>query len=56
MVVSNIQLFHYSPGIVPVTFADWEKIDAYEKSRGSSLGKPREKVVDIKEMLRVAHG
>jgi adrenodoxin-NADP+ reductase len=49
-------LYHRSSGVVPVTFADWLKIDAYEKSRGSALGKPREKVVDIEEMLRIAHG
>ena len=42
-------------GIRPVTFSDWEKIDAVEKSRGESCGKPREKIVDVDEMLNVAH-
>jgi len=42
-------------GITPVTFSDWQKIDAVEKSRGESCGKPREKIVDVDEMLNVAH-
>ena len=42
-------------GIKPVTFSDWEKIDAVEKSRGESCRKPREKIVDVDEMLNVAH-
>ena len=41
-------------GITPVTFSDWQKIDAVEKSRGEPRGKPREKIVDVDEMLNVA--
>ena len=41
-------------GIRPVTFSDWQKIDAVEKSRGESRGKPREKIVDVDEMLDIA--
>lgn len=41
-------------GITPVTFAHWLKIDAFEKSQGESRGKPREKMVDVNEMLRIA--
>jgi len=43
-------------GIVPVTFAEWQKIDAEERRRGEPRGKPREKIVDVAEMLRVARG
>lgn len=43
-------------GVVPVSFADWLKIDAYEKSRGTEREKPREKIVQIEEMLRIARG
>lgn len=34
-----------------VTFADWKKIDAIEIERGQALGKPREKITSIEEML-----
>ena len=38
-------------GIKVVTFDDWEKINEAEVVRGEALGKPREKFVDVKEML-----
>jgi len=41
-------------GIVPVSFGEWRKIDSEEKSRGEPRGKPREKIVDVDEMLSVA--
>nr|CAD7203302.1 unnamed protein product [Timema douglasi] len=41
-------------GVQWVSFSDWEKIDQVEKERGARLGKPREKIVDIKEMLSIA--
>lgn len=37
-----------------VRFEDWEKIDKVECERGKILGKPREKIVDIAEMLKIA--
>ncbi|KAH0563627.1 NADPH:adrenodoxin oxidoreductase, mitochondrial isoform X1 [Cotesia glomerata] len=37
-----------------VTFENWEKIDKAERDRGKLLGKPREKIVDVAEMLKVA--
>lgn len=40
-----------SKNIKVISFADWKKIDAAEIERGKSLGKPREKFVDINEML-----
>ncbi|NWR80686.1 ADRO protein, partial [Centropus unirufus] len=42
-----------SRGVRPVSFSDWEKIDAAEVARGKAAGKPREKIVDPQEMLRV---
>lgn len=48
-------LYAAQTGIRPVTFSDWQKIDAVEKSRGESRGKPREKIVDVDEMLDIAH-
>lgn len=41
-------------GVQTVSYTDWEKIDAEECKRGKSLGKPREKIVNIQEMLEVA--
>lgn len=41
-------------GIQVVTYKDWEKIDQVEQERGKSVGKPREKIIDISEMLEIA--
>ncbi|XP_012588609.1 PREDICTED: NADPH:adrenodoxin oxidoreductase, mitochondrial isoform X2 [Condylura cristata] len=40
-------------GIQPISFSDWEKLDAAEVSRGQAAGKPREKLLDPQEMLRL---
>uniref|UniRef100_A0A667I8M4 NADPH:adrenodoxin oxidoreductase, mitochondrial n=1 Tax=Lynx canadensis TaxID=61383 RepID=A0A667I8M4_LYNCA len=40
-----------SRGVRPVSFSDWEKLDAEEVSRGKGAGKPREKLLDPQEML-----
>ncbi|CAG9766700.1 unnamed protein product [Ceutorhynchus assimilis] len=37
-----------------VTWKDWAKIDKYEISLGEKAGKPREKIVDIEQMLKIA--
>nr|XP_015090758.1 NADPH:adrenodoxin oxidoreductase, mitochondrial isoform X1 [Vicugna pacos] len=42
-----------SRGVWPVSFSDWEKLDAEEVSRGQGTGKPREKLLDPQEMLRL---
>lgn len=34
-----------------VRFADWKKIDTEEIRRGQALGKPREKIISVTEML-----
>lgn len=41
-------------GAIPVTFIDWKKIDAYEIMMGLSLGKSREKVTKVSQMISVA--
>ncbi|KAJ1522206.1 hypothetical protein ONE63_002514 [Megalurothrips usitatus] len=43
-----------SKGIQVVSFAGWERIDEEEMRRGKMLGKPREKITDVQEMLQVA--
>ncbi|KAM4822724.1 NADPH:adrenodoxin oxidoreductase, mitochondrial isoform X1 [Urocitellus parryii] len=48
-----IQALLSSRGVRPVSFSDWEKLDAEEVSRGQGAGKPREKLVDPHEMLRL---
>lgn len=46
-------IFASASGILPVSFSDWEKLDAEEISRAQGTGKPREKLVDRREMLRL---
>ncbi|XP_065898744.1 NADPH:adrenodoxin oxidoreductase, mitochondrial-like isoform X2 [Dysidea avara] len=41
-------------GLDPITFSQWEKIDHLEQQRGNELGKPREKVISVEEMVTVA--
>ncbi len=37
-----------------VDFKGWEAIDAEEIRRGNAVGKPREKIVSVEEMLKIA--
>lgn len=41
-------------GVQTVSYEDWKKIDRIECERGARLGKPREKIVDLAEMLEIA--
>ncbi|XP_067213323.1 NADPH:adrenodoxin oxidoreductase, mitochondrial isoform X2 [Linepithema humile] len=41
-------------GIQIVSYKDWEKIDRVEQERGQQMKKPREKIVDVAEMLKIA--
>ena len=38
-----------------ISWEDWEKIDAEESRRGEAVGKPREKIWTVEEMLKFAH-
>ena len=49
----TVKLFYIS-GVHVVTFEGWKRIDAEETKRGVALGKPREKITDIREMLEIA--
>ncbi|XP_032640974.1 NADPH:adrenodoxin oxidoreductase, mitochondrial isoform X2 [Chelonoidis abingdonii] len=49
----SVRSILHSRGVHPVTFSDWEKIDAAEVARGKLAGKPREKIVDPQEMLQL---
>lgn len=40
-------------GVNYITFADWQKLDKLETTRGAEAGRPRVKFTDIDEMLRV---
>lgn len=42
-------------GVRPVLFDQWHKIDQVEQERGRELGKPREKIISVKEMLNIAY-
>ncbi|XP_041491858.1 NADPH:adrenodoxin oxidoreductase, mitochondrial isoform X1 [Microtus oregoni] len=48
-----IQALLSNRGVRPVSFSDWEKLDAEEVCRGQGSGKPREKLVDPREMLQL---
>ncbi|XP_066292188.1 NADPH:adrenodoxin oxidoreductase, mitochondrial-like [Branchiostoma lanceolatum] len=50
----QIQPLLHKKGIQAVTFEDWNKIDSEETMRGEKVGKPREKIIEVKEMLEVA--
>ncbi len=41
-------------GVEVVHFEDWKKIDKLEQEMGIKYGKPREKVVDLKQMIEAA--
>lgn len=41
-------------GVQTVSFKDWEKIDSAESLNGEKVGKPREKIVDVSEMMKLA--
>jgi len=43
-----------SRGVRVVTFADYQKIDTAEKARGAELGKVRDKLERIPDMLAAA--
>jgi ferredoxin--NADP+ reductase len=39
-----------------VDLAGWQAIEREERRRGADRGRPRVKIVDVDEMLRIAHG
>uniref|UniRef100_UPI00398EAB38 NADPH:adrenodoxin oxidoreductase, mitochondrial isoform X2 n=1 Tax=Pristiophorus japonicus TaxID=55135 RepID=UPI00398EAB38 len=39
-------------GVRPVSFSEWEKIDAVEVAKGEKAGKPREKLLGVQEMIK----
>lgn len=47
--------FSLFPGVRPVFFDQWRKIDQFEQKRGNERGKPREKIVHVHEMLNIAY-
>ena len=49
----NILKVLKSKGLRIIHFNDWKRIDQMEQHLGSALGKPREKIVDIKQMLDI---
>ena len=43
-------------GAVPVSYADWKRLDQVEIARGKEKNKPREKIATVAEMLAVIRG
>lgn len=44
-----------SRGVRPVFFDQWNKIDQVEMEKGKELGKPREKITSVQDMLDIAY-
>nr|XP_045594111.1 NADPH:adrenodoxin oxidoreductase, mitochondrial-like [Procambarus clarkii] len=42
-------------GVRPVSFDEWTRLDKYEVEAGTKLGKPREKVCNIKQMMNIIY-
>ena len=42
------------PLLQVVSFGGWQRVDAEEVRRGQALGKPRDKIVNVEEMLQIA--
>jgi ferredoxin--NADP+ reductase len=38
-------------GVQPVDYAGWQRIDEYERARGSERGRPRVKLTSIGELV-----
>ncbi|XP_062858925.1 NADPH:adrenodoxin oxidoreductase, mitochondrial isoform X2 [Trichomycterus rosablanca] len=51
---SEITALLKTRGVRSVSFSEWEKINTEEVRHGEAVGKPREKILDVKEMLEVA--
>lgn len=49
-----IEVILKNKNIQTVFWKDWLKIDKYETEQGAKNGKPREKIVDISKMLKIA--
>ena len=47
------QLLHQR-GVRPFGFEQWLALDKYEQETGKAAGRPRVKVTDLEEMLRLA--
>ncbi|KAI0243581.1 NADPH-adrenodoxin reductase [Massospora cicadina] len=40
-------------GLMPTSYADWKRLEKHEFDAGLRFNKPREKVVEVEEMLRI---
>lgn len=52
--MSYLYFTFLSVGVQTISFKDWEKIDSVECLNGEKVGKPREKIVDVTEMMKLA--
>ena len=52
--IHNKLILIFVIGVQTVSFTDWENIDRFEVKQGENVGKPREKMADVDEMLSVA--
>ncbi len=52
--VDEAEIYVLSHKPTYMSYADWQKLDAYEIAQGVSAGRPRVKVTDVKDMLIAA--
>lgn len=50
----GLRLLLRDKGVAHVPFEGWKRINAVEVERGAERGKPREKMVDVYQMVEVA--
>lgn len=50
---ADIATLLQSKGVRYVSFADWQVLEQIENARGAELGRPRVKITDVDEMLRL---
>ncbi|HEX6813997.1 MAG TPA: NADP oxidoreductase [Planctomycetota bacterium] len=52
---TDIRTLMHSRSIDTVTWADWQRLDAWEQTKGQQAGKLRQKIASVEEMMRVVH-
>jgi ferredoxin--NADP+ reductase len=52
---TDIRTLLHTRSIDSVSWADWQRLDAWEQEKGRQQGKLRTKIANVEEMMRVVH-
>ena len=52
---TDIRALLHTRSIDSVSWADWQRLDAWEQEKGRQQGKLRQKIASVEEMMRVVH-